>query len=136
MSNLKVALQAYRARHNLTQKEVAEKCGWNPYCISMIERGFRPITAKTLKRLEPAYDLNELHKFIVDVMDADVVKDFRVLLNHIKNGTDIKVAQARPKRKSKITLQPLPKPKPAFNLTDLFQGMAGKRISIVIEDMA
>ncbi|MCD6340330.1 MAG: helix-turn-helix transcriptional regulator [Desulfurococcales archaeon] len=44
-------LLAYRARHKLTQKELAKRVGVSPVTISHIERGDTDVSLKTLVRI-------------------------------------------------------------------------------------
>jgi len=53
-----IALQvvALRERHNLTQAQLAERCGIDQGDISRIERGSTNPTARTLQRIAEALD--------------------------------------------------------------------------------
>lgn len=46
-------IRAIRLKKNLKQIELAEKAGISLQLVSMIERGKRPVTVKTAKKLEP-----------------------------------------------------------------------------------
>lgn len=62
-------LKAIRLKKKLTQFELAEKAGISLPLVSMIERGKRPVTVKTAKKLEPVLGV-KWYKLIDDTKET------------------------------------------------------------------
>lgn len=62
-------IRAIRLKKNLKQIELAEKAGISLQLVSMIERGKRPVTVKTAKKLEPVLGV-KWYKLIDDTKET------------------------------------------------------------------
>lgn len=68
-------LKRYRRSARLTQESLAERVGYSPHYISMLERGVRQPAPATVDALAKALDLTSTDRMVLDAAAGDQSKD-------------------------------------------------------------
>src|SRR5512132_2073632 len=72
-------LKRYRRSARLTQETLAERVGYSPNYISMLERGVRMPAPATVEALAKALDLTSADRTVLDVAAGDQSKEVSVM---------------------------------------------------------
>lgn len=79
--NIGNAIKAIRKKLEITQSELAEKCGLSQTSLSQIETGAKRPSQKTISKLCKSMDIPESLIYIVAMQDADVPESKKGIYN-------------------------------------------------------